>query len=724
MSRPGQRKKSQRKNAETLAAEASAALQAGHRSKAEKLYRLALKDNPKHAPTLSGLGQLALADGDAEKAAKHFADAVRSDETLVGAWIGLASGLLGMNDRKQAVQACQKALDLDPENTAAHFQLANIASREGHVDTAIEHFEHCLRKKKDPQVMDRTARLHFLRGDSRTAIELWREGIALAPKDANLWTHLANGLMESGALEESEKAYRKALELHPELSQAHVNLGNLLRRTGRIADAVGLYEKARELSADSPEPLACLGLAAQESGDVAAAVRLYRDALKLDPQHGGARNNLNLAIKYNGDPDLAVRRARRQAERTPGQRRTELALAKALWEAGHSEESGEILGRLAETESGSGIRYWRGLAAFSNGQLGEAQQHLAAAVELKPDDLYAMAARDSAMQGAGDGPRIALHMNQRYHYHILRPVFDAAAGKAPLLLTPHVHQMVEFEPDLVVVAESHGSVLRPRFPNARVVHVRHGFASKNTAIFSARSSDYVCVSSEGIRDWYLEKGSHPRGDFWVTGYVQMDPLFQGTVDTSALPIPADRKCILYAPTWNAELSSAPMLGSRIRELLVGERDDVVLVIKPHPVTQAHHPQWLRDWQELAERHPDMHLVSSISENIMPWLARADALVTDASSVMFEFLATDRPVVLISNPRRYGSTHYDPTGIEWTWRDLGDDVEDVDDLPGILARALDEPGHGAKKRAAWREKLFGSCTDGRAAERIVEQMLNL
>ncbi len=724
MSRRGAPRKSTRKDAATLAREAASAMRSGHAGKAGKLYRLALKENPRHAPALYGLGQLSLAEGDTREAARRFSEAVRNDKQLAGAWTGLASALQAENKLYEAARACRMALEVEPDNAAAHLQLATIATREQRIGDAIEHFEHSLRIRRDPQVLDRTARLHFLQGDSEAALKLWREAIASAPEDATLWTHLANGLMEAGIHEESEAAYRKALELQPELSKAHLNLGNLLRRTGRIGEAVIVYGKARELAPGSPEPLVCLGLAAQESGDVAGAVRWYRAALKQDPGHAGARNNLNLAMKYHADPEHNLQQARARAGRAPGQRRAELGLAKALWEAGKAAESSGVLERLAESESGSGIRYWQGLACLSAGDRATAQEHLDAAVDLRPDDVYALAARDSAAHEAdADGPRVALHMNQRYHYHILRPVFDAAAGRMPLLLTPHVHQMAEFKPDLVVVAESHASVLRPRFPEAQLVHLRHGFASKNTAVFSARMSDYVCVSSEGVRDWYLRKGARPRRDFWVTGYVQMDPLFRGAVDTSTLPVPADRRCILYAPTWNAELSSAPMLGTRIRELLLNGRDDAVLVIKPHPVTQAHHPDWLRGWQELAEQHRDVHLVSSISEDIMPWLARADVLVTDASSVMFEFLAVDRPVVLISNPQRYGSSHFDPTGIEWTWRDLGDETENVEELPGIISKALDEPAHGAAARAAWREKLFGSCIDGRAAERIVGHMLN-
>lgn len=61
------------------------------------------------------------------------------------------------------------------------------------------------------------------------------------------------------------------------------------------------------------------------------------------------------------------------------------------------------------------------------------------------------------------------------------------------------------------------------------------------------------------------------------------------------------------------------------------------------------------WWALADGNPNVYLVDDAS---------ADVLVSDASSIIFQYLAVDRPLVLISNPSRFASPHYDQRGVEW------------------------------------------------------------
>ena len=88
------------------------------------------------------------------------------------------------------------------------------------------------------------------------------------------------------------------------------------------------------------------------------------------------------------------------------------------------------------------------------------------------------------------------------------------------------------------------------------------------------------------------------------------------------------------------------------------------------------------------------------------------------------LAVDRLIVLITDPARHGVSHYDPTGIEWRWRELGQEIHDVTDLASAVSDALDDPSLGAAERARYRHEVFGSYTDGRASERIARKITEL
>jgi CDP-glycerol glycerophosphotransferase (TagB/SpsB family) len=314
--------------------------------------------------------------------------------------------------------------------------------------------------------------------------------------------------------------------------------------------------------------------------------------------------------------------------------------------------------------------------------------------------------------------RIGLLKYREFHEPILRPAFEALQGRHHCLLTSDESSLIAFEPDVVIMGEAVAGRLRQAMPWALFVHTRHGLASKNVAYKGANETDYLCVTSEFVRDWYLQNGARPRRGFWVIGYLQMDEL----------PLPMKtapgRKTVLYAPTWNPTLSSVEMLGEDFARLLRGGRDDVSVIIKPHPLIATKFPDWMEMWRRSAHHDAHLHLIEDADRDVIPFLRAADLLVTDASSVQLEYLVLDRPMVLINNPRRFGRKEFDPAGFEWAWRDMGSEAESGEAACEAIAAALADPGGRAAQRAQYRKLLFGDLTDGRTAERLAEQVLQL
>jgi teichoic acid glycerol-phosphate transferase len=320
--------------------------------------------------------------------------------------------------------------------------------------------------------------------------------------------------------------------------------------------------------------------------------------------------------------------------------------------------------------------------------------------------------------------RIGLFKYHEFHDPILRPACRALEGRHQCLLTAQESALVAFQPDVVIMAEAIAGRLRTVMPRTLFVHTRHGLASKNVAYKGANESDFLCVTSDFVRDWYLKNGARPRRGFWVIGYLQMDALFSG----EDLPLPVKLapglKTVLYAPTWNPELSSAPMLGEHFGSLLRGGRTDVSLIIKPHPLIATKFPEWVKIWREAARVDPNVHLVEEANHDVIPFLRAADVLVTDASSVQLEYLALDRPMVLINNPLRFKCKGFDPAGFEWSWRDMGDEANSAEEVGVAVGDALAKPNRRGTQRAAYRNLLFGNLTDGRTAERLAGKVAAL
>lgn len=320
--------------------------------------------------------------------------------------------------------------------------------------------------------------------------------------------------------------------------------------------------------------------------------------------------------------------------------------------------------------------------------------------------------------------RVGIYYRHNFHQAIFQSTLEALRERHHCLATSDTGELTRFRPHVVVAGEDLTYLhLRAHLPLSRFVHTRHGLANKGVPARSFRAADYVCVTSEAVRDEFIAQGIRPRREYWVTGYVQMDNLFSAPRPSQ---IPAGKKVVLYAPTWHPGLSSLPMLGARAAELLHGGRDDTFVVIKPHPLVleRDEFAGWREHLRRAARDRAGTLLLEQRGEDIMPWLKAADVLVSDASSVQLEFLAVDRPLILIDNPEHAASPYYDPSGLEWKWRDMGARIKSADALPGALTDALANPRLGADRRAIYRERLFGSLLDGRTGQRLAAHIDNL
>jgi hypothetical protein len=390
------------------------------------------------------------------------------------------------------------------------------------------------------------------------------------------------------------------------------------------------------------------------------------------------------------------------------------------------------------------LNYWMALCFNALAQPETAEREVHDLLDQAPGNVPGLVMRDrlraestarTRPKRSGRAKRIAFHMNQQFHYAILRPLFELLCAEHDVLLSFEPRELPIFRPDVVIVCDAQAVNLRDFLPDAVSVNVLHGVsAGKNFVARGGMAADHVCVASDTIaeilRPHHDNQHDNQHDKIWVTGYLETDPLFRHAAPP--LPFQLDpskldpgRKTVLYAPTHNLGLSSLPLLQSRMAALIRGERDDLNIITKPHPQILENNPQWTA-WFHDAERHDQhFHLVEDLGLTMAPLMLAADLIVSDASNCTFQFLALDRPIVQINNLNaEQAGDAYDPNSIEWRWRDVGEDISDASKLAAAVSRGLDNPDAGASRRAHYRKKIFGSLTDGRAAERIAERIVAL
>ena len=197
---------------------------------------------------------------------------------------------------------------------------------------------------------------------------------------------------------------------------------------------------------------------------------------------------------------------------------------------------------------------------------------------------------------------------------------------------------------------------------------------------------------------------------WVEGYPRNDALVTGDAAAirTALGIRDGERVLLYAPTWRDD--RAEMVDFVDAEHLAHQTDSVVLV--------RGHSRTIDTGRDRAgARVID---VTGYPETAQLLLA-ADALITDYSSVMFDFSVTGKPMYfLVPDLDHYRGQ------LRGFYFDLAERA------PGPLVRTQDElvaaladdgaTGRYAEKYAAWRAQ-FNARDDGHAAERVVARILD-
>ncbi|MBZ0265812.1 CDP-glycerol glycerophosphotransferase family protein [bacterium] len=257
-----------------------------------------------------------------------------------------------------------------------------------------------------------------------------------------------------------------------------------------------------------------------------------------------------------------------------------------------------------------------------------------------------------------------------------------------------------------------------------VVNVGHGLLSKgiyysnNRHINRENLCDLLCVPGPYQKERMLRSGKL-FVPIHVTGYPKLDAIFsnryppQSEVKKLLRQDPA-QKILLYAPTFNPELSSIPILWTRIRHLAKPGR---TLIIKLHSATM---PEYKRAFQMLAQQQDNILYVDK--PDITPYLQASDVMLSDVSSAYMEFAALDKPVVLFYNPNLFEYAHYDRNDPEFAWRDIGIQTQTLEEVDSAIERSLVHPSEFSEQRSKYTEQLL-SKRDGNSSSRVIEAAID-
>lgn len=173
----------------------------------------------------------------------------------------------------EALAEWKRAVDLDPEDGRAHYNLAVSYDRSGQVEEAMREYRRSLEisPTNDAACTNLGAAL-VSQGKLDEAIEIFSRGAAINPSNGRLQANLGAALLEKGRLNEAVSALQRALEVDPESADALNTLGWALARANRLDESLAALRKAVQIKPDSAEYLYSLGRVLAARGSFAEAI--------------------------------------------------------------------------------------------------------------------------------------------------------------------------------------------------------------------------------------------------------------------------------------------------------------------------------------------------------------------------------------------------------------------------------------------------------------------
>ncbi len=296
---------------------------------------------------------------------------------------------------------------------------------------------------------------------------------------------------------------------------------------------------------------------------------------------------------------------------------------------------------------------------------------------------------------------LALPAEQRGTFYALHPrpgIPNMAGGIPPRGNTP-------------TLAASAGDMKRSRRSGRPVALMEHGCGQS----FGGDPKSSIFSSYAGGRDrdaqMFLHPGQHPAGrDRKAYPKARVEVVGCAKLDTLPHRVPDGKTTVCVSFHWNCAVAQETRpaydaFQDHVRKL--AKAPGLTVIGHGHPRVIQRLKQWYR------------RIGIETVMNFEDVCRRADVYVNDASSTLFEFASTGRPVVVLNSPRYRRNVDH---GLRfWEASGVGVNVSVQDDLEGAVRLALTDPLEQQQAREAALDLVYAYRTGGaaRAAAALVD-----
>jgi hypothetical protein len=337
---------------------------------------------------------------------------------------------------------------------------------------------------------------------------------------------------------------------------------------------------------------------------------------------------------------------------------------------------------------------------------------------------------DHALGRLGRPRRVLVEMRTPVYYAVLGPVCDAVerlpgvalhyTSEYPKRIKPLIgdgtfvsHAQAEWRRyDLYLNADPWAAARLRRC--AHRINFFHGVAGKYDLDAPAGMPmgfeyyDRVAFINRDRMRRYLEAGVVSPAQAALVGYPKLDRLASGAVDGAAvrdsLGLARSRPTALYAPTYSPA-SSLHVAGEEIVRGLASAGFNVI--VKLHDRSLDPDPRYTAGigWRTRMRAIEAPGRIAYVeAADVCPYLAAADIMVTDHSSVGFEYLVLDRPLLVFDTPGLTEAARINPEKVTLL-RTAARVVHGVGELLSAAAAEAAAPARLSAERRRVADEVF-------------------
>ncbi len=212
-------------------------------------------------------------------------------------YVNLGVTYFNMEKAELALENFFKAIDINPECSAAKEGIGRVYAATGRQAEAVTYYEDLLKNDDSNYELSLTlGKILVELGNIEDARVRFESCIKQKPQQADAYIFLGRLFMSVGQYSEAIKIFKTYISINDSDYTGHYNLAECYLQNKEYKNAIAEYMQTISLNQKGHESLFKLGLIYDETDETEKAIECYRAVIQLKPDFIDAYNNLGIVL--------------------------------------------------------------------------------------------------------------------------------------------------------------------------------------------------------------------------------------------------------------------------------------------------------------------------------------------------------------------------------------------------------------------------------------------